>query len=106
MVEETLGILTPQPALASMRDFFNRYYLIKPPDLMLIEWMHGDWPGGMRTPTLKTGMRECPPHTASASVSSTSVTLLDNYRMNIQLLPLNHPRASYIPFHQKRLHYP
>lgn len=52
-----IGILAPQASLASMRDFFNRYYLIKPPDLMLIEWMHGDWPGGMRAPTLDNGQR-------------------------------------------------
>jgi hypothetical protein len=56
-----IGILTPQPALQSMRNFFNRYYLIKPPDLMLIEWMHGDWPGGMRAPTLDGGLRASPP---------------------------------------------
>ena len=35
-----IGILVPAPALPSMRSFFQRYYLIKPPDLMLIEWMH------------------------------------------------------------------
>jgi hypothetical protein len=52
-----IGILVPNPALDSMRAFFNRYYLIKPPDLMLIEWMHGDWPGGIRVPTGTNGKR-------------------------------------------------
>ena len=43
-----IGIVIPLPALPSFGEFLRRYYLLKPPDLLVIEWMHGDWAGGIR----------------------------------------------------------
>lgn len=82
-----------------MRNFFNRYYLIKPPDLMLIEWMHGDWPGGMRAPTVD-GLRAyslysggqallCPPsisHTAALCTARSRIFVADHFLQPFQLI--------------------
>ena len=43
-----IGILFQAKAMPALERFFLRYYLLKPPDLLLIEWIHGDWPGSVR----------------------------------------------------------
>jgi len=43
-----IGIVVPDVQLQSLAAFIKRYYLRKPPDILLIEWMHGNWQGGVR----------------------------------------------------------
>eukprot|EP01051_Picozoa_sp_SAG22_P023750 SAG22_NODE_6266_length_877_cov_1.539846_1_plen_127_part_00 len=43
-----IGILLPFRSLPSLRAFLELHYQTKPPDLLLVEWAHGNWPGSVR----------------------------------------------------------
>ncbi|KAK3267525.1 hypothetical protein CYMTET_23924, partial [Cymbomonas tetramitiformis] len=43
-----IGIMLQDDDLQSFSDFIQAHYLQKPPDLLLVEWAHGDWEGGVR----------------------------------------------------------
>ena len=52
-----IGIVMPLPSMPSFGQFLRHYYLLKPPDILVIEWMHGDWDGGIRAEGANTFTR-------------------------------------------------
>lgn len=43
-----IGIVIHRSDANALGDFLEAHYLRKPPDILLIEWVHGDWPGSVR----------------------------------------------------------
>jgi hypothetical protein len=43
-----IGIVIPRADASALGDFLEAYYQSKPPDILLIEWVHGGWPGSVR----------------------------------------------------------
>jgi hypothetical protein len=43
-----IGILLPAAELPDLAAFIERHYERKPPDILLVEWVHGDWVGSVR----------------------------------------------------------
>ena len=43
-----IGILIRRADARALGDFLEAHYQHKPPDILLIEWVHGDWPGSVR----------------------------------------------------------
>jgi len=40
-----IGIMINRADAHALANFLEAHYQRKPPDILLIEWVHGDWPG-------------------------------------------------------------
>jgi hypothetical protein len=40
-----MGIVINRADAYALANFLEAHYQRKPPDILLIEWVHGDWPG-------------------------------------------------------------
>jgi hypothetical protein len=124
-----IGIVIPLPALPSFGNFLQRraprrtschapggalepgcagrYYLLNPPDLLLIEWMHGDWPGGVRASgpdvwrvpmadMLAGAAADAPAAEAAAALRSAAegaLSIADHVQNQARRAPASHPAA-------------
>ena len=53
-----IGIAIKRADANALADFLERHYRVKPPDILLVEWAHGDWEGSVRAAhAAKTGRR-------------------------------------------------
>ena len=43
-----IGIAIKRADANALADFLERHYRVKPPDILLVEWAHGDWEGSVR----------------------------------------------------------
>ena len=85
----------------ALGDFLEAYYQRKPPDILLIEWVHGDWPGSVRAAAAmaRSGERLTPGRVASSRVCVLYATTIHVFHTPRFLFLLDfQSRLNFCPF--------
>ena len=82
-----IGIAIKRADANALADFLERHYRVKPPDILLVEWAHGDWEGSVRAARLAKSGHALPRGTRRGRTSSPPETRSNTSALCLRCAP-------------------